>query len=52
MEQEISEGMKVCTQCEKIKAEDRFYRIRKPGWKVTYCNDCVAINIAVWRKSK
>ena len=47
---ENKEEKQICTQCEIEKPADQFYKIRKPGWKVTFCNQCVAINIAAWMK--
>jgi hypothetical protein len=47
---DIPEGMQYCTECETIKSEEDFLKINKPGWKVTYCNACVAKKMAAWRK--
>jgi hypothetical protein len=39
-----------CTQCQQDKPADQFYKVRKPGYKVTFCNECVKKNIEKWRK--
>lgn len=49
---EVVPDMKFCTQCETDKPVDQFYKIHKAGWKVVYCNACVAINMAAWRKQR
>lgn len=49
----MAEELKIqhCSQCDQDKPIDKFYKIRKPGWQVTFCNDCVAINIKNWQQN-
>ena len=47
---DIPPGMQFCTECEQIKSEDQFLKINKPGWKVTFCNQCAQRKVAEWRR--
>ena len=40
-----------CSQCKQDRPADKFLTIKKRGYKVTKCNDCVAHNMRLyWRR--
>lgn len=38
--------MKLCNFCSKLKPDDHFLKINRPGWKCRYCDECARENMA------